>query len=240
MDVTTKGLALRATDYKENDKLVALYTPDYGKITVHARGVRKSTAKLRFAVDQFCFGDYELAATGDRYTLKNCQQISSFYGLREDIVVYYAACCVAECLLSCTEEGQSDPVLFVETLRALEALADGRQPLVVTARFVTGFLELSGFRLDFTRCSVCGKKTRHMYVDMQRGVTCDGCRGAESIAVSPIVATSLAMIDGVPYDKLDNFNFTLDCQKDMLQLLNRYIAHVFYPSKSMTELIRLA
>ena len=105
---------------------------------------------------------------------------------------------------------------------------------------MTGFLELSGFRLDFTRCSVCGEKTRHMFVDMQRGVTCDGCRGTESIAVSPIVATSLAMIDGVPYDKLDNFNFTLDCQKDMLQLLNRYIAHVFYPSKSMTELIRLA
>lgn len=240
MDLTTKGLALRATDYKENDKFVVLYTPEYGKISVHARGIRKATAKLRFAADQFCFGDYELACGGDRYTLKNCQQISSFYALREDIVAYYAACCIDECILNCTEEGQSEPQLFVETLRALEALVDGKQPLVVVARFMLAFLQCEGFKLDFSRCSVCGEKSRRMYVDIARGVTCEACRGAESIAVSPIVATSLTMLDNVPYDKLSSFNFTLDCQKDVLQLLSKYVANVFYPLKSVAELVKLA
>ena len=91
MDVTTKAIALRATDYKENDKFVVLYSLEYGKISVHARGVRKGNAKLRYAADQFCFGNYELAVGGDRYTLRNCEQLTSFYALREDIVAYYAA-----------------------------------------------------------------------------------------------------------------------------------------------------
>ena len=82
MEVTTKGIALKATDYKENDKLVLLYTLEYGKITVHAKGIRKGNAKLKFAADQFCFGQYELSRIEDRFTLKTCDQLESFYSLR--------------------------------------------------------------------------------------------------------------------------------------------------------------
>ena len=38
MDITTKAVALRASDYRENDKMVLLYSLEYGKISVHARG----------------------------------------------------------------------------------------------------------------------------------------------------------------------------------------------------------
>ena len=240
MDVTTKAVAIRATDYKENDKLVWLYTPQYGKITVHARGVRKGNAKLRYAVDQFCFGNYELAASGDRYTLKNCEQLDSFYALREDIVAYYAACAVCECLLVGTEEGQSDPQLFVELLRALQCLVEGKQPMVVVMRFVLAFLRMSGFGVDFSVCSACGSKSKHMYIDPRRGVLCENCRTAEGFVVSPLVATTCSLVDGMPYDKLGSLSLSLDCQRDTLQLLNKYLSAVFYPTKCISELVKLA
>lgn len=240
MDVTTKAVAIRATDYKENDKLVLLYTPDYGKITVHARGVRKGNAKLRYAVDQFCFGSYELAVSGDRYTLKNCEQLDAFYDLRQDIVVYYAACAVAECLIVGTEEGQSDPQLFVELLRALECLVNGKPPMAVVARFVLAFLQMSGFGVNFTRCSACGGVSKRMYLAPHRGALCEGCRTVDSFAVSPIVATTCGLLEGTPYDKLDELDLSLDCQRDVLQLLNKYMSAVFYPGKCISELVKLA
>ena len=134
MEVTTRAIAISATDYKENDKYILLYSLEYGKISILARGIRKAAAKLRFAADQFCFGQYELAVTGDRFTLKTCEQLESFFSLREDIVAYYAACTVAESLMNYTEEGQSEPPLFVETLKALETLSCGVNPLLVTLR----------------------------------------------------------------------------------------------------------
>lgn len=239
MDLNTQAIALRANDYKENDKLVALYTLQSGKITVHARGVRKNTAKLRFAVDQFCFGNYELAVNGDRYTLKNCQQLDSFYTLREDIVTYYAACCIAEMLLVGTEEGQSEPTLFVETLRALQALCEGVQPLTVVTRFALGFLQIEGNKLDFSRCAACGDKSKHLFVQFHRGVVCDNCRDVDAIPVGRSVSAACSLVDGMPYDKLKNISLTLDVQKDVLQLLNRYFGTLYYPVKSIGELVKL-
>lgn len=239
MDVTTKAIALRATDYKENDKFVVLYSLEYGKISVHARGVRKGNAKLRYAADQFCFGNYELAASGDRYTLRNCEQLTSFYTLREDIVAYYAACAVAECLLYCTEDGQSEPQLFVETLRVLEYLTDGANPLLAVSRFLLRFLEVEGFKLDFSRCAACGQRIAKAYLDVHRGVLCEACRTLDSIPASKLVSATCAMVSGIDYPRLNNVNMPLASQKEVLSTLGKYLSAAFRPLKSIEELIKI-
>lgn len=241
MDVTTKALALKATDYKENDKLILLYSLEYGKITVQAKGIRKNTAKLKFAADQFCFGQYELAKVDDRFTLKTCDQLESFYSLREDVITYYAACTIAECLMNYTEEGQSEPPVFVETLKALQALLNGVEPLTVTLRYILKFLELQGFKLEFDRCSVCETKSRKMFLDLQRGsLVCDSCRSADSSPVSPRAVGACLMLDEMPYDKLPNLTFSLDILKDSLRVCYKYITHSFSPLRSLNELLNLA
>jgi len=241
MDVTTKAVALRATDYKENDKMVLLYSLEYGKISVQAKGVRKSNAKLKFACDQFCFGQYELAKNGDRFTLKTCDQLESFFSLREDVVVYYAACAVAECLVNYTEEGQSEPKVFIATLKALQALINGAEPLTVTLKFILDFLRLAGFGLDFSHCAVCEEKSLKLFLDVTRGgAVCENCRGVDAIPVSAQIVTSFNMLDSVSYDKLKNLNYPLDVLKDALNLCNKYLAHAFYPLKTVAELVKLA
>lgn len=241
MDVTTRAVALKATDYKENDKLVLLYSLEYGKISVHAKGVRKGSAKLKFACDQFCFGQYELAQTAGRYTLKTCQQLESFYSVREDIVCYYAACAIAECFLNYTEEGQNDSQLFVVLLRALEQLSSGIQPLLVMLKFLLDFLEIDGFKLGFDSCSVCGAKRTALYLDLERGgVVCDGCRSIHSQQVSPKVVACCNMLDGLSYAKLKNLNFSTDTLKEALYVCQNYVSHSFCPLQSLSELLKLA
>lgn len=240
MDVTAKALVLRATDYKENDKLVLLYSLEYGKITVHAKGVRKSNAKLKFAVDQFCFGQYELSKTDDRFTLKTCEQYESFYSLREDVVVYYAACSVAENIVNYIEEGQPEPSVFVETLKALACLTDGVEPMLVTLRFLLEFWRLQGYYLLMDRCSVCGNTSAKLFLDLQRGTTvCENCRGAESASVSPRTFVACKLIREMPYDRLKNIDFSLEVIKDCLRVCNKYISCNNMPLKSLNELIAL-
>ena len=241
MDVTTKAIALRATDYKENDKFVLLYSLEYGKITVHAKGIRKANAKLKFAADQFCFGQYELAKLDDRFTLKTCDQLESFYSLREDVLVYYSACTVAECLANYTEVGQAEPNVFVETLKALQALTNGIEPLLVTLRFLLAFVEMQGFQLRLDGCLACGTVSKKLFLDLQRGgLVCEMCRTPDSSPVSARVLSSCQMLEHMPYDKLQNLNFTGEILKDALNVCYRYISHSFSPLKSLSELLKLA
>ena len=107
--------------------------------------------------------------------------------------------------------------------------------------FVLAFLELEGFKLEFDRCSVCGEKKRKLFLDLQRGsLVCDTCRSADSSLVSARAVAACVMLDGMPYDKLTNLNFSLDILKDALQVCYRYVSHSFFPLKSLNELISIA
>lgn len=241
MDLTTKAIALKTTDYGESDKFILLYSLDYGKISVHAKGIRKAKAKLKFAGDTFCFGNYEIAQTGDHLVLKTCEQLESFYTLREDIVTYYSACSIAECIVNYTEEGQSEPAIFVETLRALEQLVLGTNPLTVVLRYLLGFVKAQGFALDFKHCAECGAMGKKMHLDFSKGgILCDEHRTAESIPVAPRVVSACNLLEDMPFDRLKTVTFSNELLKDALSNVAKYIAHSFAPNKSLAELLHLA
>ena len=79
MEVKTEEIVLNAVDYKDNDKLLTLFSPTLGKITAGARGVKKPTAKLAFATQPFCFAEYVLAEKGGRYTVTSAYMHESFF-----------------------------------------------------------------------------------------------------------------------------------------------------------------
>ena len=240
MDIVTKAIALKTTDYGESDKFILLYSLEHGKISVLAKGIRKAKAKLKFAGDTFCFGNYEIAKTGDRLVLKTCEQLESFYTLREDIVTYYSACAIAECIANYTEEGQNEPHLFVETLRALEQLVLGANPLMVVLRYLLGFVKSQGFALDFSRCAECGVASKKMFLDFVKGgILCDNHRTLDSVAVSPRVVSACNLLDDMPFDKLKSVTFSHELLKDALGDIAQYIAHSFAPNKSLAELLNL-
>lgn len=241
MDVTTQAIALRSTDVNENDKLILLYSLEYGKITVHAKGIRKSTAKLKFCADQFCFGTYELAKNGDRFTLKTCDQKESFFCLREDVVRYYAACLIAECVIVGTADGQSEPQVFVEVLRAMQSLANETEPMSVALRFIVAFFRLEGSALNWDECSVCGNKPQKVFFDGYRGATvCQNCRTAESVSVPSNAVAVCKMVDGLPYEKLKNVSATGETLKDALTVCGKRFACVFGNLRTVSELVKLA
>ena len=119
-----KALVLRAADFKENDKLLLLYCGEYGKITASIRGVKKPGAKLKFAAEPFCFGEFMLSVKDGRYSVTNCTEIESFFSLRGDVVTYCCAGCVVEQLANTGQENQSEPQLLLLALKTLKALEE--------------------------------------------------------------------------------------------------------------------
>ena len=41
-ELKTKGIVIKAIDYKDSDKLVTIFSPDLGLIRARARGVKKN------------------------------------------------------------------------------------------------------------------------------------------------------------------------------------------------------
>ena len=241
MDLTTKAITLKATDYKDNDKLLLIYSLDLGKITVHARGIKKATAKLKFAGEPFCFGQFDLAVSRDRYTLKTCDQIESFYSLREDLLTFYAGCAILETLAVMETEGQANAQVFVSALKSLSHLSNGINAQLVALHFVITYLDLCGYKLQPNFCVTCqGKLDGKAYLDLaQGGFVCDHCQTPNAVVVSRSAKVLFDLLDGLPVDKLKNVNATGNQIKECLQILSTYLSYDFAKNKSLSELAKM-
>ncbi len=51
--LVTKAIVLNRTDYGEADRILTLLTPDYGKLTLMAKGVRRVKSKLAGGIELF-------------------------------------------------------------------------------------------------------------------------------------------------------------------------------------------
>ena len=79
MEEKCRAIVLRAVDYKDNDKILTLFSLEYGIISSAIRGVKKPKAKLKFAAQPFCFCEYVFNVKGDKRSVISADIIESFY-----------------------------------------------------------------------------------------------------------------------------------------------------------------
>ena len=82
--IKTQAIVLNKVDFKDNDRVLTLFSAQNGKITVSCKGVKKQNSKLRASSEVFAFGTYVLAESKGRYTVTGYDSIDSFFELRED------------------------------------------------------------------------------------------------------------------------------------------------------------
>lgn len=174
MQFKRDALMLRYADYKESDRMVTLLTAE-GKLSAAMKGVRKSGAKLAFAAQPFCFGEYVFTQTAGRSTVISASVYDGFYALREDLCRFYAASVVCEtCNKLVYEDTESGAflVLAVQTLKDL-CRTQGAETGAVLLNFLLNALSLAGYAVRADVCPVCGKEPRGIVrFDMESGTFC--------------------------------------------------------------------
>ena len=169
MEEKVDALVLRCVDYRDNDKILTLFTLQNGKISAAAKGVKKAGARLRFAAQPFCFAEYVLACKGERRTVISATNTDGFYALREDIEKYYAACTVCEVCDVLLFEGIVNEELFLCAVNALKNMCEGdaAEELI---RFMLSALRMSGYMLSLSACADCGAVLKGtVYFDIAGG-----------------------------------------------------------------------
>ena len=82
--ITTNAMVVRRVDYRENDRILTLFSPTLGRIDALCRGCRRQKSPLMAASELFCSGEYVLFQAKDRTTVVSCQITDSYYPLRSD------------------------------------------------------------------------------------------------------------------------------------------------------------
>ncbi len=163
------AVVLRLWDYSETSQIVALLTPEYGRVRLLAKGIRRG-AKNRFApgLDLLEFGEVRFRlprGDSELSTLTDWRQRESFPRIRLELLRLYSGLYAAELSSVLTEELDPHPRLFAALVALLGELngdvgeAAGGKNGVVGAwvvRFQAELLRAIGYAPSFQRCMNCG------------------------------------------------------------------------------------
>lgn len=196
-----KGIVLGGINYKEKDKLVKLYTLEKGKITVTMRGVRGDKAKLKFAKEVFCFGEY-IIEEGKTNIVTSVDVIDSFYGISQNIEKYYEGCAILDIVDKFSQE--SNPALFIEIIKALKSLCyDNLPKYYVIDKFLLIFLNNLGYFFMTDKCASCGATLGARYINLDFGeLVCPSCKTAMCVSISESCYSAMRILSKTDYDKL--------------------------------------
>ena len=154
----TDALVLRHSDYGDYDRMVTLFSPEYGRIDAIARGCRRPKSPLVNAVEPFTSGEFQLYYRRDRYSIDQCQIKESFYELRTDYDRLVHGMYWLKLLDAAVMAEAPAPDLFLITLRALAHLNySDLPPALLTMAFEMHFMAQLGFAPRMNQCVQCGR-----------------------------------------------------------------------------------
>lgn len=156
---STKGLVLRRTDWRENDRILSLLTPERGRVDVVARGCRRPNSPLMAASELFTLGDYVLYKGKGHEIVTGCQVEDSFYPLRNDYdKLSYAAIMLRSAEFAAQPDEPQEHLLILLT-RSLRRLAYTQlDTQAVTAAYLLHFATLNGYKPRLEHCALCGER----------------------------------------------------------------------------------
>ena len=151
-----QAVVLRKLDYGEADRIYTLLTREHGKVGAIAKGVRKTTSKLAYALGLYAHVDV-LLAQGRNLDVVAQAQLMPGARLEAEVERTAHAALIAELAERVTEDRHPVDGIYELTVLALEELARETEPRRASAYFLSNALELLGYAPQLTDCASCSR-----------------------------------------------------------------------------------
>lgn len=238
-----RGLILKETKVGEADKILTLLVKGVGKISVSAKGSRKTKGALSSGTSLFTYADFTLRSGSKFYYMVQADIICSFYSLTNDIdTMAYASY-----LLELTEKITMEDIPADETLKLLinilKKMMDKKlNPRLAASIYEFKLLQYNGFMPHLSNCVRCGKPHNN-YMSMQ-GVLCTDCAKNEyfSLPVSDELLYTMNYIISNELPSLLNFSLnqeTLDLFRKISSKMTEVQFSLNLNSKKFLESLNL-
>ena len=229
----TKAVIIKTQDFKENDKLVWLYTEKLGKITAVVRGAKKSKSKFLSLTLPLCYGEYMVYKGKNLYTLQEGKIINSFQGLLNDLYKLTYSSYLCELVDIACADNEINVELFKNLVTTLYLLnTDAINYELLIRSFELKLLRITGYNLTLDNCSICRKKiSSSNYISLSHyGGICDECPKEQGIFISKGAYNALRFLKNLSADKLYRLNLNQEI-KDEIEKVTTFFIYNNYSRK---------
>lgn len=221
----TRGIVLYNRNYREDDKLVKIFTEVAGKRMFFVKHASKS--KLASIIQPLTRADFlvKLNENGLSY-IDDYQESFIFKNINADLFTLSYASYIVALADAAINDNQADPHLFAFLMKTLELMDQGLDYEILTNIFEIQLLERLGAQLNFHECVFCHRVgQRFDFSYKYSGLLCPEHydKDLKRSQLDPNVPYLLDKFQSIKFDELK----TISVKPEMKQKLRYFIDGIY-------------
>lgn len=241
----SEAIVLRRTDFGEADRLLTLYTREFGKITAVAKGARKPQSRKTGHVELFMRSKLFFAKGRDIDVITQAEMVAGYAELRADLVRATYASYVVELLDRFTVEDDHNLTVYDLVANTLDFLTTAEDLLLLARYYELRLLGLTGFRPQLFQCVVSGEpivEEDQFFSAELGGLLRPGYQEQDRRAL-PITAVSVKVLRYLqtrPWDMVSSLRLKRPLHRELEGIMHHYLTYILERNlKSIDFLYRL-
>lgn len=226
----TRGVVLKTQDYKENDKLVWIYTESLGKVSTIAKGAKKGNSKFTSPTLPFSFSNFILYKGRSLYIINEAEVIHSFQEFMEDLETITYCSYLNELVDIALVDGEVNFNVFKDLVTTYYLIKNKVGDIEVLIRaFEIKLIFNTGYAMDLSHCSKCSEKIlMSNYISIANyGAICTKCSRENCIKISNSTYNILRYIINSPLEKIYRLNVSKNSKLELYKLSQAFILEVY-------------
>ncbi len=224
---TTEGLVIKEMNVGESDRLVTLFTRDYGIIKAFAAGAENIKSKKNAATMLLTYSNFAIKQKNGTNRIYEATPIAQFFSLGSDIEVLTLSQYFCELAAAFGENGVPDNALLRLILNSLHFITkEKRFPPLIKAITEFRIATSMGYMPDLVACKGCGKFEEDiMLFNLSEGsLSCQECGdGNVGVEVDRTLLSALRHIAFSEFSKLYSFNIPEQSAKRLSEITSQYL-----------------
>lgn len=234
-----EGVILRTTDFGDSNRVITIYTRDFGKIEVNAYGCRRAKNPLSGALQMFNLISAEINQGAKVDSIKEADVIKFYPNLMADIEKIAYASLFFEVVDRMTLPKFPEVGIYDLILKALPTL-DERNAKIAALIGICQFMEFSGEQLNYFHCVHCGAEieTDAVFSLNDGGAVCMNCVDAAGGVLSYPNNLRQSFYKILNFDWKEHLNFNLKEINSAEEIILKYIQSIIGKELNAVKFIR--
>ncbi|EKN64667.1 DNA repair protein RecO [Neobacillus bataviensis LMG 21833] len=220
-----EGIVIRTTDYGETNKIVTLYTREWGKVGVMARGAKKPNSRLSSITQLFTHGYFLVHRGTGLGSLQQGEIATSLRSIGEDIFLTAYASYIVELTDKCTDEKKPNPFHFELLYQTLNYMNEGYDPDILMNIYEMKMLNVMGMYPILNQCSVCGSTDGNFSFSIREGgFICHRCLNKDPyhFKLSPASVKLLRLFYYFDLSRLGDISVKEETKAELKKVITAY------------------
>lgn len=220
-----RGIVVRSTGVGDYNKMLTVLSPEQGKISVWAKGVRSAKSRFAAACSLLCYSEFVVTCRGDAYTLSQATVIESFYHLRDSLQVLSCAIYMADLACDvCKAEAEAAGAVRL-LLNSLYFLEKGTKTVpALRAMYEIRLLMEEGFMPALDECVICRSNADLCFLSPEHGGSvCRTCAASDKIRVSEKALCAMRAFLRGDLKEAFTYNCDKETAEEILKINEKFI-----------------